>query len=247
MASEPFRVQLKPLSLYLGELFRLSINENVLDLDYEEGNAYCCYWPAGVLYLWSVINSIPRMPFLPERLLLIGFGVPFVFFLLLPGGERFDPFWWASSSLISAIALAGSALDRWTRRSPVVLVIVLLFLAWLLGHYLPLAIRPGGPGGEGYPRTTVERLSENAIRDARDALLEGNTAQARRSLIYALNVGGENAEAFYLLAHASLMSGNYDAAESYIQKCLDLEPGHPAAETLLEEIRNRKQTSRPKR
>ncbi len=240
MLSESFRLQFKPWSLYLGELFRLIINEQVLDVDYEEGNAFCCYWPAGLLYLASVIMHAGQSRIVPIRLLLIGFGVPFVFFLLLPGGERFDPFWWASSSLISAVVLAGCFLERLTRRSRGMVWLGLLLVAWFGGHYLPLAMRPGGPMGQGYPRTTIQQLAENAILDARESILRRDFVQARRQLIYALNVGGPNPVAFYLFAHACLQSGDYDAAEAFVRKCLELEPGHPKAEQLLEEVLRRK-------
>jgi hypothetical protein len=245
LASEPFRWQLKPLSLYLGELFRLIVSENILDVDYDSGNAYCCYWPAGVLYLGAVVASVRRSANMPQQLLLVGFAVPSVFFLLLPGGERFDPFWWSSSSLISAVVLAGCVLERWTRRSRANMGISLVFLVWLLVHYLPLAMRPGGPEGQGYPRTTVGRLAETAIHDARLSLVQRNVRHARRALIYALNVGGENAEAYYLLARICLLNGNFTAAEAFGTKCLSVEPNHPAGEKLLEEIRYRKSHAEP--
>lgn len=239
MISESFRLQWKPFSLYLGEFFRAIIDERVLDVDYDEGNAYCCYWPAGLLYLGSVIVAVRRASLDPQRLLLLGFGVPFVFFLLLPGGERFDPFWWASSSLISAVVLAGDFLERLSRRSRGFVWLGILLIVWFGAHYLPLAMRPGGPDGRGYPRTTVERLADNAIADARDSLLQGDLTRTRRELIYALNVGGQNAEAYFLLGHVGLRSGDYHAAEANVRKCLELEPGQPAAEKLLEEILRR--------
>ncbi len=246
LISEEFRLQLKPLALYLGELFRLAINENVLDVDYEQGNAYCCYWPAGLLYLGAVIATVRRAGAVPQRLLLIAFAVPFVFFLFLPGGERFDPFWWASASGISAVVLAGEALDRLARRSRIGLWIGIALIVWLGVHYVPLAKRPGGPGGKGYPRTTIERLADHAIFDAQYALLEGDLVQARRDLIYALNIGGEDPRVFYLLGHACAMSDDYAAAERFLERCLELEPGHRPAERLLERVRKQKQQANRK-
>lgn len=241
LVSETFRLQLKPLSLYLGEWFRAMIDENVLDLDYEEGNAYCCYWPAGALYLGAVIYSVRWLKQLPQRLLFTGFSVPFLFFLLLPGGERFDPFWWASASLISSVVLAGCGLGQWTQRSRLRLAIAVLLLAWLFAHYLHLAVRPGGPEGQGYPRTTVDRLAENATRDAREAILQNDLKQAKRSLVYALNVGGLNSEVLYLLAHVCRTERDDFAAERYLHKCLELQPDHERAKRMLEEIRSRTQ------
>jgi hypothetical protein len=142
--------------------------------------------------------------------------------------------------LISAVVLSGCVLDRWAGRSRGRLAVCLLFLVWLLGHYLPLAMRPGGPFGQGYPRTTVQRLAENAVLDARDSLLRNDPAQAKKQLIYALNVGGPNPQAFYLFAHACLRSGDTDAAEAFVRKCLELKPGHPQAQELLEDILRRK-------
>jgi 4-amino-4-deoxy-L-arabinose transferase-like glycosyltransferase len=241
MLAQPFRIQFKSLSLYLGEMIRL-VNERALDLDYDQGNAYSCHWPAGLLYLIGIAAALDARTITGRdpkaALLLIGFAVPFVAFTLLPGGELFDPFWWASPSLISGIVFAGGLLDRATRRSVVLKALGVFFIAYLSVHFVPLAWRPGGPGGVGYPRTTVGALASNAILSAREAIAHNEPAAARRDLIYALNVGGPNAAAYYYLGYLHYIAQEYAAAESSLQKSLELEPDNPAAEQLLGQVRS---------
>ena len=46
------------------------------------------------------------------RCLLVVFSLVFVFFLVLPGGGFYEPFWWASISLIPAVVCAGGWIER---------------------------------------------------------------------------------------------------------------------------------------
>jgi hypothetical protein len=135
----------------------------------------------------------------PHLLLVIGFLVPFLVFTLVGGGELFDPFWWASPSLISAIVFAGWLLDRFARTGSVARSASFLFVVYLGAHFVPLALRPGGPGGAGYPRASVEALVQEAIGDAREHLNAGDLPAAKARLIYALNLGGRSPEVEALL------------------------------------------------
>jgi 4-amino-4-deoxy-L-arabinose transferase-like glycosyltransferase len=245
LLSQPFALQLKSFSLYLGELFRMVIDPEVLDVDYETGNAWACFWPAGLLYLGSVVAAARRPVSSSRALLLIAFAVPFVAFTLVPGGERFDPFWWASPSLIAAVVCAGGLLEQWARRAAAARWSIALAVALLGVHYVPLALRPGGPAGVGYPRRTVQEFARNAILDARHALLQRDPRTARRQLIYALNIGGPDAAAYYLLGSAHAMEQQYAAAEAHLRKSLELAPDNPRAEDLLRRVRSLRKQADP--
>ena len=118
LAAGTFQWSLKPLTLYVGELFRLALGPAVLDSDYEQGNLYVCYWPAGLLYLAAVAAAaIARWHNPAVRLLTIVFLLVFAFFLVLPGGTRFEPFWWASLTLLPAVVCAGGVL-AWLATGP---------------------------------------------------------------------------------------------------------------------------------
>ena len=107
MIDRSLGISLKSFSLYLGEVFRAVAGADVLDKEYAAGNVYACHWPAGLLYLAAVAAAMRRRAEPGVRLLLAVFFVIFVCGLIVPGGERFDPFWWASISLIPAVVCAG--------------------------------------------------------------------------------------------------------------------------------------------
>jgi 4-amino-4-deoxy-L-arabinose transferase-like glycosyltransferase len=250
MLSQAWQVQFKVASLYLGELIRAFINPHALDLDYEQGNAYAVHWPAGLLYvgaafaamcalLWSV--GQPSAALRARRdaslvLVVLAFLVPVVAFTVLPGGGSYDPFWWPSPSLISAVVMAGGLLDRATSRTTIARVAGLFFVGYLGAHFVPLALRPGGPGGVGHPRATVETLVQGAIDDARGLMEENNLEEANEPLIYALNLGGPNAEVYYQLARVYYLRQEYETARTYLNKSLSLRPGHVEAEALLRRV-----------
>jgi hypothetical protein len=243
MLGQAIVVQYKSFSLYLGELFRLVIDPDVLDVDYESGNAYACFWPAGLFYLFAVLATVRRRPDTGRVLLLLSFSVPFVAFTLVPGGERFDPFWWASPSLIAAVVCAGGLLERLTRRAAALRWLGIALVGLLGIRYIAVALRPGGPAGEGYPRRTVQEFAQNALLDARQALIERHPASARRQLIYALNIGGPNAAVYALLGASYVMEQKYESAEVYLLKSLELAPDDPAALELLRRVRSLRGTA----
>ena len=51
LAGQTVRISLKPLSLYLGEVFRAVLDRDALGSDYLEGNIYVCHAVAGAIYL----------------------------------------------------------------------------------------------------------------------------------------------------------------------------------------------------
>ncbi|MBN2475930.1 MAG: glycosyltransferase family 39 protein [Pirellulales bacterium] len=234
-ASEPFHISLKSLSLYVGELFRAWFGDPALDVEYEQGSLYTCYWPAGVLYLGAVTTAVVRRKDPAVRLLLVMFTVIFGAFFLLPGGDRFEPFWWASMSLIPAVVCAGWALD-WAARSGRMPALAALLLIGLLGaHYVPVALR----SGEAQPRATVRQFVDDFLRRADAALRRGNLREAESRYVFMLNLGGPNAEAFYGLATVAAMRGQTEKAELLLQKCLELDPDHEAASERLRQLRAR--------
>jgi 4-amino-4-deoxy-L-arabinose transferase-like glycosyltransferase len=243
MLSEEFRLQWKSVSLYLGELIRALIDENALDTDYLQGNAFACHWPAGLLYLTSVAAMLrPPIP-APRRLLVLGFAIVFLFFTFLPGGNRFEPFWWASASLISAVVLTGTLIERAALQSRAVRWACLLLLLYLAGHVAVLMTRPGGPEGRGYPRATVEELAAESLEAARFAVAEGDLRTPHFHLIYALNIGGADADVYAYLGYLHLLQQEHAAAKKALVRALVLQPDHSAARALLESIRRHRSRS----
>jgi 4-amino-4-deoxy-L-arabinose transferase-like glycosyltransferase len=238
LLAQGIQVSLKPLSLYLGELFRVVIDADVLDVEYEQGMLYACLWPAGLLYLVGIVAATGRRREPGVRLLVVAFWTIFVVFLVLPGGERFDPFWWASLTLIPGVLAGGWLLARVTqkRRAMTAAAVAMLCglgaanLSWLWNH------------GSYRPRATVEEFAADFIRRGNDLLAkEEPTAddlhQARQRFIYVLNLAGPNAEAYAGLARVAILRGNDERARTMAQKALALEPGHGRARELMEGLR----------
>jgi 4-amino-4-deoxy-L-arabinose transferase-like glycosyltransferase len=236
MLMSGFQWQLKPVSLFLGEVFRSLIDENVLDVDYEDGNAFACHWPAGLLSLLATA-VVPRWGRLPDRLLVISFALVFVLFTLLPGAGRFDPFWWSSPTLIPAVVFSGRFLEQFAARGWGFRAVAMMLVVYLFAHLVPLALRPGGPEGHGYPRRTADEFKAIALYDAQAALLRNDPEAAKARVIYALNVGGPDARAYYYLAYAHALRGQYEPAEDFLLRSLKMEPEYRAARDLLGEVR----------
>jgi 4-amino-4-deoxy-L-arabinose transferase-like glycosyltransferase len=233
LLSETFRIQFKSFSLYLGELMRLLIDENALDVDYEQGNAYACHWPAGVLYL-TCVGALSQRPMpAPRRLLLLGFGIVFVFFTLLPGGNLFEPFWWASASLISAVVLTAAVVQRAALRNCSVRWASILLVCYLAIHLAVLMTRPG----QGYPRASVDELAAEAVEGAQMAMANRDFRTAHAQLIYALNLGGPDANVFFYLGYLHALQADDESAESFLLQALEEDPDHESAAVLLDRIR----------
>ena len=140
MAAGGWQISAKPLSLYLGELMQMGLRADALGEDYLQGNLYVCHWPAGLLYLASVAAAFRWRKDPVVRLLLVVFVVEFSVFLVLPGGAVFEPFWWASMSLIPAVVCAGGCLDRLAQRNR-----LLAAAAALLAGLSRRSLRPRRP------------------------------------------------------------------------------------------------------
>lgn len=230
--SAPVQISLKSLSLYVGELFRAWLGADVLDVEYEQGNLYACYWPAGLLYLAAVPAALPRRREAPVRLLLLTFLLVFAVFIFLPGGGRFEPFWWASMSLIPAVVCAGWVLDRASRRGKPCTTAAFVLIGLLGIHYLPLARRVGTPR----PRATVEQFAADFIRRAHDDLRRGDLRSAEGRFVFVLNIAGADAEAYYGLGLVALRRGRIERARRMLSRCLEVDPGHRQAQQQLERI-----------
>jgi enoyl-CoA hydratase len=108
-------------SLYLGELYQRLGPADVLDVDYAQGAAFAAFWPAGVLYLsavaWAAARVVRRRETDGLKPPLLVFAFLGAWFSLAGGRGAFDPFWWASLTLIPAVLLAGRLLAGAWRRS----------------------------------------------------------------------------------------------------------------------------------
>lgn len=233
MLSEGFQLQMKSFSLFLGELFRSWIDPDVLDADYEQANLYVCHWPAGVVYLCCVLASLRQWAEPGVRLLLVTFFFVFLFFTVLPGGRRYEPFWSASLSLLPAVILTGNVLEQMARRQVGLRVLLVLGICYLAAHYANVASRPG----QGYQRQSADEFAAGAINTARFHLQRGEYEPAEKQLIYALNIGGPDVDAYYLLALIHLDRGNRDAALSYLLKCQKLAPDNRLVNEALRRVR----------
>jgi len=237
--SEPWALSMKSFSLYLGELLRILIDANLLDIGYEDGGVYACHPLAGILYLAAVLVATAKGNVPEVRLMLVAFFLVFGVFLVMPGGERFDPFWWASLSLIPAVVCAGGMLDlgltkvtqprrrshsekqsRFLSRRVLAWLVGILLLGYLGIHYLPLAWRTGPH----QPRVTVDDLVADFLREGDIALEAGRLHEAKRRYIYVLNVGGPNRNAYLGLAVIAERQGHAGRAELLRGKCRRPEP-----------------------
>ena len=225
MAAGGWQISAKPLSLYVGELIQMGLRADALGGDYRQGNLYVCHWPAGVLYLASVAAAVRWRKDPVVRLLLVVFAVEFFVFFVLPGGTVFEPFWWASLSLIPAVICAGGCLDRIARRNRLLAAAAAALVGYLAVHYAPIALRPG----EFAPRASVRDFAVDFIRRGNVALAAGQTEEAEARFIYALNIGGPDADAYFGLATIAHRRGRDEQARRLLDKCLRLDSGRPQA------------------
>jgi 4-amino-4-deoxy-L-arabinose transferase-like glycosyltransferase len=249
-AHDGLRLSLKPLSLYLGEWFNL-LRRDALGKDYRAGNLYACQAIAGIVYLAAIVVSLSAWRHLPVRVLLIVFGTVAAVFAILPGGAMFEPFWWASLSLIPAVVCAGGMFDRLTQLSngaetrvafrsvkergfrgakgdnidppalsPVRTLVGVAIVAGLGVAYLPSA---GNPGVH-EPRATVRQFVDDFIAKGNEALAHDELREAESRFIYALNIGGPDADAYRGLAQVAAHRGQPQTAAAFLEKCRRLEP-----------------------
>lgn len=223
---------LKALSLYLGESFRWALGADVLDREYLDGNVFVCHWPAGLLYLAGVVAALKWRRQTGVGLLLVVFAVVIVCFTLLPAGGRFEPFWWASLSLVPAVVFGGGLLDRFALSGRAARWTAAAALAYLAFAVLPAAWR----AGPALPRADVEAFVADTLRRAETAIARGDWEEARNRFLFVLNLGGPRAEAYCGLARVAVHDADLPAARRMIDKCLRLEPGHAEALRLREAL-----------
>ena len=244
--SAPWRLSFKSFSLYIGELFQKLIGPDVMGSDYYDGRVYVCHWIAGVLYLAGVAAALPRWRVAEVRLLLVTFLLVFVAFTLLPGGEKFDPFWWASVSLIPSVVCAGGFLDRLTGDAPAMALespgngrlrmagpasrAIPWFAAVTLTGYLGLHVVPiAWQAGRFAPRRTVADFVRNSSNAGDAAVERGQLDSATLRYIYVLNIGGPNPHAYLGLARIAELRGDRQRADTFRAKAaeLDVDPPTP--------------------
>ncbi len=233
--TEPFQLSMKSLSLYVGELFRSFVGLDVLDVEYEQGHVYTCFWPAGVFYLVAVAAAVRCWNDGPVRLMLVTFGFVFGLFFVMPGGGPYEPFWWASISLIPAVICAGWILGAVADRGKAATAAAMLIVACLGIHYVPIARR----AGPDLPRATMQEFVDDFLTRAAVAMQQGNHAEARDRFIFVLNMGGPHEEAYYGLGLVALQEGRPEIAAPLLRKCLGMAPNHQRAQRWLESIERR--------
>jgi hypothetical protein len=193
---QPWGLTAKASSLYLGELYRAVVHPDVLDVEYDQASAFAVLWPVGVVYLAAVAWTLHRRDDLGARFLAVVFAVVFVVVTLVDASRPVDPFWWASLSLVPAVALTGrwlSALVRWDARGRALLAAVFLALA---GYEAVRLARPG----HAHPRLTRGEWAERLAADGKARLAAGDEALAWEQAHQSLLMDPRCAEARRLLA-----------------------------------------------
>jgi hypothetical protein len=90
------------------------------------------HWVAGLLYLYCTFWAW-RFRQKPIVLLLqLAFLVTVLVVTLTPGGNRFDPFWWASMAMSPAIIFSGLYFREWIWQTHNSLWFIVPLLVWLL-------------------------------------------------------------------------------------------------------------------
>ena len=241
MAGQTLRISLKPLSLYLGEVIRAVVDPNAFGGDYVEENMYVCHPLAGALYLTAMAATAALFDRPAIRCLTVVFLLVFIFFLVLPGGSLYDPFWWASISLIPAVVCAGGWIDRvvgaghplagrvpsvWLRHTACAYYIVSAVVIAGLGLATARAMTNAGRYEE---RATVQDFANDFLLKGREAFQLGKLPEAERRFIYVLNIGGPRAVAYYGLAQIAVENHQPQKALRLLKKCLALDPQHAGA------------------
>ena len=190
LLSSGFSIQWRSLSLYIGELFRVLIDPDVLDTDYVDGQLYACSWPIGAAMLIAVLASLKHWKYQISRLLLLQFWTIFAIFFVLPADSKFDPFWWASLSLIPAICLTACRLAElvrdmvWRRFGIAILFgLVTVFVAQRLYYE-----------GDHHVRLSADGISKSSAEFALFVMESGKFRDAERSIILGMNVAGQTPE-----------------------------------------------------
>jgi tetratricopeptide (TPR) repeat protein len=241
MAGQALRISLKPLSLYLGEGFRAVLGSDVLGGDYVEGNIYTCHALAGAIYLAAMAAMAALLDRPAVRCLAVVFLVVFIFFLVLPGGGFYDPFWWASISLIPAVVCAGGWIDNvagtghplagrvpsaWFRHTKCAYYFGIAVVIAGLGLATALAMMNQGPYE---PRASVQDFVDDFLAKGREAFQRGQFQEAEGRFIYVLNIGGPRTDAYCGLAQIAIEHRQPQKAMRLLKKCLALDPKHAGA------------------
>ncbi len=236
LITEAFQLSGKSVSLYLGEILQAVLGRHVMDIGYEEGNLHACHWPAGVLYLTAIVAALGKRKAPAVRLMLVVFWFVFICFLLMPGGERFDPFWWASLSLIPAVVCAGWVLDWVSGRGKALCMAAFILLAYLGIHYVPVAWH----AGPHFARATVDDFVRDFLAKAHTAIEDRNDLrEAQSRFVYVLNIGGPQADAYYGLALVAHRRNQTAKAKKLLAQCLAIDPDHEKAIELRRTIEQR--------
>ena len=163
------------------------------------------------------------------RCLVVVFVVVFAFFLVLPGGGLYEPFWWASISLIPAVVCAGGWIDRIAgavpRRAALVFSVAAVIIVGL-GLATAHAMTNQGPYES---RAAVQDFADDFLAHGREEFQQGELEQAERRFIYVLNIGGPRADAYYGLAQIAVEHHQPQKALRLVKKCLALAPTNAEA------------------
>jgi 4-amino-4-deoxy-L-arabinose transferase-like glycosyltransferase len=187
-------------SLYLGELYRMIGDQDLLDPAYETAGAFAMSWPAGLFLLAACGRALrgDRCHSPSTRLMGVGsLGILVILTLTGPPGA-FDPFWWSSPAVVFMIPLGGSLLDRLAgggRGASVVVSTVLIVQMFLTLERIRAPIL-------GEPRRDRTAWAALLARDGSALAAEGDwrTAWTQAQLSLTLDPGGPGRDLLTRLA-----------------------------------------------
>jgi 4-amino-4-deoxy-L-arabinose transferase-like glycosyltransferase len=180
---QPWGLTAKASSLYLGELYRAAYHKDVLDVDYDKASAFAVLWPVGVVYLAAVAWTLHRRDDLGARFLAVVFAVVFVVVTLVDASRPVDPFWWASLSLVPAVALTARWVAGLAEHGPRARNLLAVAFLALAGYEAVRLSRPG----HALPRLSRSEWALVLAQDGRARLAVGDEGlaweQAHQSLL----------------------------------------------------------------
>ena len=172
-----------------------------------------CHWPAGALYLLTATLAVISWRRKRLRFLCWVFWAVFLFFTVLPSGEK--SFWWASMTIIPAVVICGDYLRRWPRN------VVALFICYLS---IRAILAPLAPQPEKTPRIKASKRIESVVQLAnRNA---DSDSRRRRDveglLLRALRITGPDERLYGYIAQAAYARGHTDSARYFVGRALEL-------------------------
>jgi 4-amino-4-deoxy-L-arabinose transferase-like glycosyltransferase len=221
--------------LYLGELVKLYTAPRGGYSGTGLQNPTIMHWPAALLYLYATVTALRHWRNDGVRVLLVTFFLIVLVFTVMPSHGAGYNWWWASMSLIPAVALAGQVLARGQdyimqgRHSIIVRGTGRLVMIGFAGYLSVNAIQISLREGMDLPRKDAATLLDSALRRAQQTDNLQDLLGQQHYLLHVLHVVGPDAELYALLARIALEKGESSKAGYFTRRSLALDPGNRTA------------------